>query len=195
MGVIYLDSSLLIGTGSNRACYRHPDDENKCIKVTLQGKLPRRHQNPREFKYYRLLEKRGIDWEQIARCYGWVETNLGMGLVFRRVIAHDGSSLPNLQQACEQGWVERDHLFNELQSLKNWLMKHAIIVSDLKLENMIYVPHNEPGRRIVLVDGVNNRNAIKLANYLFPLARSKMRRVWDRFSRRLLNEGMIRDRV
>lgn len=80
--MIVLTEDLFIGRGYERACYRHPMDRNLCIKVSETGRIPRKQQNPVEFKYHKKLAARNIDWSHIARCHGWIETDKGKGLVF-----------------------------------------------------------------------------------------------------------------
>ena len=70
--MLTLKSSSLIGKGLRRECYFHPEDETKCIKVIVAGD---HKETLREQSYYRLLEKRHISWEMLARFYGNVETN------------------------------------------------------------------------------------------------------------------------
>jgi len=174
---LHLDESLLIGAGSHRKCYQHPSNPALCIKITINSSCTRRHQNPREYAYYQLLEKRGIDWRRIARCHGWVQTNLGRGLMFDHIRGPDGQTLPNLEEQLKQGILNHEMLRHELWQLREWLIRNAVIVCDLQLANMVLIPQRRPGEKLVLVDGVNNRNLIKIANYLPPLARSKMRRI------------------
>ena len=79
MGVIRLNRSLLIGKGSSRVCYRHPEDEGKCVKVERHVD---RSVTAEELCRYRRLQKRGISWGNLARYHGDVETDQGPGAVF-----------------------------------------------------------------------------------------------------------------
>lgn len=98
------------GRGSHRAVYRHPDSSDLCIKVMTEDwrdawkrrrapwyvKLLRPkwyfHENLSEHRFAQQTEKRvGKEaWEFLPRCHGFVETDLGDGLVVGLVQDHDG---------------------------------------------------------------------------------------------------------
>ena len=52
--MVTLDKSNLAGKGLHRECYKHPENENLCIKVTVHGN---NIETLREMKYYKHLEK------------------------------------------------------------------------------------------------------------------------------------------
>ena len=159
-----------------------------CIKIVAEATNSRRNQNKREHAYYKKLADKNIDWKHIASCHGWVKTNLGKGLVFDLVADHDNAPLPNLQEQLEEKNIDKEKLKFELKMLKKWIFEHAIIVADLKPENMIYISHKPKGQRLILVDGVNDRNFIKLFNRIPYIARMKMNRIWERFTTQHLSK-------
>ncbi len=183
-----LNQSLFVARGRQRECYVHPEDPDLCIKVTVQTRSKWREQNPREFKYYKFLEQRGIDWKRIAPCSGWVETDKGQGLVFGLIRDRNGQICKDLQFLIDNNIITSEEIEFELASLRNWLLDNAIIVCDLKPANLVYNPDNEAGQRLVLVDGVNNRNFIKTADSVESLARNKIKRVWKRFEHKHLQD-------
>ncbi|MFO7813069.1 MAG: YrbL family protein, partial [Pelovirga sp.] len=183
-----LTESLFVARGRQRECYVHPDDPDLCIKVTVQTRSKWREQNPREFKYYKLLEQRGIDWNRIAPCSGWVKTDKGQGLVFGLIRDRNGQICKNLQFLIDNNILTNEEIEFELTCLRNWLLDNAIIVCDLKPANIVYNPDNDPGHRLVLVDGVNNRDFIKTADFVKSLARNKIKRVWKRFEHKHLQD-------
>lgn len=144
-GTLKLNNKLFIGSGSQRHCYRHPEHDHLCIKIVAEATNSRRNQNKREHAYYKKLADKNIDWKHIASCHGWVKTNLGKGLVFDLVADHDNAPLPNLQEQLEEKNIDKEKLKFELKMLKKWIFEHAIIVADLKPENMIYISHKPKG--------------------------------------------------
>ena len=180
MDVIHLNEDLFIGKGTQRRCYRHPENKDICIKIKVSNSHPRRDQNVREYKYYKILEKRGIDWTHAAKCHGWVNTNIGRGLMFEHICDSGGNSLSHVKAQLDSNQVSSDEVCHELERLKDWIFKHGIIIPDLKLENMIYDQQRPLGKRLIIVDGISNRNAITLASHMKMLARYKMRKVWQR---------------
>jgi hypothetical protein len=178
--VIHLGEDLYIGKGTHRKCYCHPRNKEICIKIKVSNSHPRRDQNVREYKYYKILENRKVDWAHAAKCLGWVDTNLGRGLMFEHICDSDGNSLPNVKAILNSSKVSETEICYELQYIKNWIFEYGVIVADLKLENMIYDRSRPRGKRIVIIDGISNRNAITVASYIKLLATYKMRKVWGR---------------
>lgn len=35
LDMVHITDDLFLGKGGHRACYRHPDDQSKCIKIIL----------------------------------------------------------------------------------------------------------------------------------------------------------------
>ena len=87
---IELNNELLIGKGTRRSCYQHPDDASLCIKISTGTPNGIKQQN-RESHYYRAMEKRGVDFRHLARYEGSIETNLGTGHLYECIKDHDGS--------------------------------------------------------------------------------------------------------
>lgn len=183
---IIIDPSLFVGRGAQRECYIHPHNPGLCLKITVRTRSKWREQNPREYRYYRSLEARGIDWSRIARCYGWAATDKGDALVFQLVATDNGEVCKDLQFYLDRGLLDVEEILHELNMLKEWLLGNAVIICDLKPANIVYHPERPRGQRLIFIDGVNNRNFLKLANVIKPLARSKMKRVWKRFEQRYL---------
>jgi len=86
--------------GDHRPCYNHPDDQSLCIEVNRQGKAEALKANSPFYKKrrsvasfddnqikYRAFQQPAIArntpkiWRHIPRCYGWLKTDIGPGLV------------------------------------------------------------------------------------------------------------------
>lgn len=101
--MIFLHKSDLLGEGTARLVYQHPDDGRKCIKVVTHQKLllkkkhrgirgfllPLSYFDPTRFEthFFQKLDARRDDeiFRYLPRCYGSVSTNLGSGMTFDRV--------------------------------------------------------------------------------------------------------------
>lgn len=55
--MIDLSDAHLLGKGSSRECYVHPEDDSKCVKVTYSAN---RGITLEEMKHYRRYVRRGI---------------------------------------------------------------------------------------------------------------------------------------
>lgn len=183
---VQLSEKYYIGEGKQRQCYQHPEIPELCVKVTVKATSKRRDQSLRELIYYKLLEKRGVSWDRIAKCYGWIQTNLGRGLVFELIRDKKNQPLPNLEEQLKANNIDKEEVSHELKSLKKWIIRSSIIVADLRPANIVYNPDRPKGKRLILVDGVSNRNLFKLASHIPCMARNKMKRTWKRFCKKHL---------
>ena len=86
--MVVLNEKQFIGKGSERACYIDPRDENKVIKV-VHVTISLNNQNELDYIYMKYLIKKNSDLSLLPRCYGYVDTNLGQGLIFDRIIDFD----------------------------------------------------------------------------------------------------------
>ena len=74
-----LDKTALIGKGYYRFYYRHPDNSGLCIKIPM---TPDDEEHMREQACYRLLLRRNVSFEMVAKFHGDVEANFGTGAIF-----------------------------------------------------------------------------------------------------------------
>lgn len=177
-----------IGNGTNRACYQHPDDESKCVKVTISDDFT---ESNREKKYYTLLERRGISWEMVARYYGTVETDMGEGLVFDLIRDADGTvSKPLVHYfATESLTAELEDPIGKFHALKHYLVEQKIIVKDLGIYNILYqkLGSENDGGKFMIIDGVTNNDFLPFATYIDYFAVKKIQRRWERFAQKFRN--------
>ena len=179
--MLTLESSSLIGRGLRRECYFHPEDGNKCIKVVVAGD---HEETVREQSYYRLLEKRNISWQMLARFYGNVETNRGEGAVFELIRDYNKEVSKTLGQyfsANNKTDLDYQDLSRTLPLLKQYLLKWKIVTMALKPQNIVYKKINESEGILVVIDNIGNSDFIPICNYVNWMAAQKIRRKWQRF--------------
>jgi hypothetical protein len=179
--MLTLESSSLIGRGLRRECYFHPEDGNKCIKVVVAGD---HKETVREQSYYRLLEKRNISWQMLARFYGKVETNRGEGAVFELIRDYNKEVSKTLEQyfsANNETDLNYQDLSRTLPLLKQYLLKWKIVTIALKPQNIVYKKINESEGILVVIDNIGNSDFILICNYVNWMAAQKIRRKWQRF--------------
>lgn len=183
-----LSNAIMIGSGTERDCYKHPHNPMLCIKVNNGKVLPNKKryakQSQTEYSYYQRLQKRHVQPTCIPKCYGWVETNRGRGLVFDFILNEDGTAAPRLIAALDQGLLSAEQAKELLWDLKQRMLKELIIPSDLHLDNIL-LQHRQSQPRLVLVDGIGNRNIIKITEQIPVLGRMKIERHWVRLWQRL----------
>lgn len=179
-----------IGKGKERACYIHPEDPRKAIKIST-GKVSA--QSRREIKFYRKLQKRGgIVDEHIPKFYGLCETNLGQGIVVDLIRNYDGEISRPLYWYLAQGFpIEEFEPY--LDELKQSFLQNLIIFNhDLAISNLLVQKSSAVKVRLVAIDGLGDVIALDWLD-IFPfLVRRKIRRRWARFIARVYRTQVVR---
>ncbi len=155
-----LPDALQFSRGRHRACFVHPLDATKCIKVMLPNRAL--DQGVVEHDYHRYLQRRRTPLQHIAACHGWADTSRGPGLVFDRVYAGPGSGAEsvNLEVAILSNLIDAPAADAALLDLERYLFTHRILWSDENPKNICVVLH--PSVRFVIVDGLGGRRAVNL---------------------------------
>lgn len=198
--------------GGHRLCFEHPLDRQRCIKVRrpdypLQA-LRRSKGFPRNLKplsafddnaeEYRVLtgfaQRLGEPvWHHVSRCHGFVDTDLGPGLVSELIRNPDGAIAPTLKWYLWQRGPEED-LMQASQALIRCWRELRVPSRELLLHNIV-VQSNAAGRvqRLVVIDGLGS--PLLLPFHWLPPGRQKARveRVIARFRQRLQDLAALRD--
>ena len=183
-----LRDDLLIGHGSQRSCYAHPADRQRCIKVPKHPAHPEAQQaNLVDWHYARSLDRRGVSHAHRARIYGWAPTTQADGLVVERICNDDGTPAIKLQHALKYGIVQRDEAEALLGELRHWVLTNHIAVHDLSPGNLL-VKQTSAGNTLVLIDGIGGQKIkLKFLLYLYSprFARAITRRRWPAFEKKI----------
>ena len=176
---VSLSSKHFVAEGTDRRCYRHPDDPNYCIKVLLPERRSGRFW--REINYYKSLQHRGVEFSHLAEFHGLIDTSLGKGAIFELVLDADGQVSKSLDYYLAR---ENEH-FNsraimEFETLKQYFYAQWIVFHDLNPTNILVKQLGLDKFRLIVIDGVGHNHFIPLANYSRSLARRKLTRVWNR---------------
>jgi hypothetical protein len=173
-----LDGAKKVGEGYHRDVYISPLDVGRCVKVP---KLPKDEIDNRiDFIYTSHLERRGVPFDFIPRCHGWIETSRGRGLVFDRITNPDGGSCESFQAYLMDRRMNLADAMPMLERLQKYLMDHAILMADVGLTNLI-VQERAEGQVLFLIDGLGARRLDLqfLLNRSIPaLGRRRTRRKW-----------------
>lgn len=178
---IELNNSYLVNKGTNRACYIHPNDNNKCIKITFSGN---HKETNREIKYYNFLKKRGVSWEMLALYYGNIDTNLGEGECVELIRDYDGNVSKDLDKYIFNGNLNEDipNLVDLLSELKNYLYKEKIYVKDLNPVNIAYKRTSEQEGKLIIIDGLAHSNYIPFSMKIDSYVLKKVDSSWKNLS-------------
>ncbi|WP_158224651.1 YrbL family protein [Agaribacterium haliotis] len=173
-----------VGQGKERACYVHPDDSSKAVKVLLGDEST---QMQREIRIYEYLNKnKAVPYKRIPAYYGTVETNLGTGYVFDLVRDADGQVSKSLKWYLQHGSSPKDFK-RQLKNLRRYFLKYKVIFNHDMYEGNILVRITKKGRRkLVVIDGLGEVTFVQWPNRFGFFAKRKIMRRWQRFYRRLL---------
>lgn len=172
-----------IGAGTEKACYVHPYEDNKVVKVPV-GKV--RLQTEREIRYYKKLQKRrNISYTHMPEFYGVVKTNLGKGYVVDMVRDYDGEISKSLEWYLRNGYTLSD-FSAQLADLKSYFLDYSVIFNNDICEVNLLVKRLSPEQmQLVIIDGIGEVVFIQWPNKFYTFLRLKIERRWNRFLRRL----------
>lgn len=174
-----LDQELLIGTGTMRSCYQHPNNSSLCIKISTGTPNSIRQQN-RESQYYRAMEKRGVDFRHLAHYEGVVETNLGTGHIYECIKDHDGAFSKSLNYYLNKHKSQQADLMSKFSKLEGYLLDNGILFNDLSGLNIICQKDELGELTLMIIDGVGEVIIFTFLN-AFKFHRNRtIRRRWQR---------------
>ena len=174
-----LPPRLFVAEGTDRKCFRHPDDERLCIKVLHPDTRPGRFW--RELRYYRRLQRRGVDFDHLTGFRGLVATDQGRGAVFDLVLDDDGRISRSLAHYLALNDPAFNHwIVDEIERLKQYFFDQWIVFHDLNPTNILVRRLGYDSYSLVVIDGIGHNHFLPLASYSARLARKKIVRVWNR---------------
>jgi len=177
--MIHLDTAKKIGSGTIRDCYLSPLDDNKVIKVIMSHKRSDQKANLQEWKHYNYLIKKHGEIACIPKCYGFVETSLGTGLMSECIRDYNGSISKTLQQFVALETYNKDALFKSLDSFCKILIERNIQLFDINLGNIVINILENKNYKPVSIDlkgRYNNCEFIPLSTYVPFLSKKKLQR-------------------
>lgn len=191
--------------GLFRACYPHPDQQDKCVKIALKDHpLPKRAKlidlkeptdpNLRELFAYKKLKARGVPVEsRFPAVHDLVDTDLGQGLLVDRIDAALPEGALTLRDYIEKGVrgeLTPDRLMAELRSFADFCVRHSVFASCDEWHNLYFVRKGADYHCMAFDLKLRlNREFIPFSS-VFPFAlRHKIRR---RFNRMIAEvEGLL----
>ena len=175
---------MLIGRGRDRACYFHPLDQNKCIKVSI---VDNDKQSRREPSYYKKLQADNISWDAISKYHGKVDTNLGDGLVFDIVQDFDGATSKAISYYLDHNLIDQEILTEILLNIKNYLFTNNVLTRDISPNNLLFKRSSEKIGKLIIIDGLGNAELLPISSYFNYFTQRKINRKW----RSLINKMQL----
>jgi hypothetical protein len=171
-----------VGKGKERACFTHPDDAQKAIKISF-GDVS--EQSRREIKFYQKLQRRGGSDPHIPTFYGLCESNRGQGIVVDMIRDQDGEISKPLNWYLAEGYPIED-FEPYLDELKQSFLHNLIIFNhDMTVGNLLFQKVSASAARLVAIDGLGDVVALDWLDVFPFLVRRKISRRWSRFIARV----------
>lgn len=179
--MIELNESLLLGTGGERLVYINPNDKSKVIKILKSNLSKHNFQNELEFKYYNFLLSESRDFSHITKYFGYVDTNLGKGLMFERVVDFDGKDSKSFKYYLKNNILTLAQEKYLLDELKKYLEDNEILFIDCNTQNIFCKRLTDNKYTLIICDGLGaRRDNIKLELYMKSrlYTKYKIRKQW-----------------
>jgi len=184
-----LNDTDFLAKGSERACYTHPQDKDKAIKLSYEQNIGRDKQSNIEIKYYEELIKKDIDWKHLPKYYGEITTNQGNGFIIEMIRDYDGQVSKSFAYYLNNNGLEP--YTNMILEYKNFFLKHHIIFNyGMMPKNILIRKNSETEAHLVLIDGLGDITYFTFPNKIPFLARKKIIRRWNKFVHKYLNKNI-----
>jgi len=189
-----------LASGSTRAVYVHPEDQDLLIKVMRADIIEKRYGTGRPWYKRQRRYRHFISYlrevrEEIAlraqcggrhpkclqKVVGFVETDLGLGLVVEAVRAKGGALAVPLPTLISEGRFD-GQARAALDDCLAELLELPVVIGDLHGANLVYAWSEEHGNHFVLIDGVGCKTLIPV---------NRLSRIINRYSKRRMFERLM----
>ncbi len=177
---IALSKAVPVASGAIRDVYRHPGDPALLIKVVRSSTIDlkfgsgRRWHKLKKRRYRHLIGTLREVREQIAlqaeglahpsflqKIIGFVETDIGPGLVVNAVLGRDGDYAPTLGRLIQTGRYD-DVAVQAFERFIDEVIASVVIIADLHPNNLVYAHTPERGYHFVMIDGIGFKTLIPI---------------------------------
>lgn len=177
--ILKLSHNLLIGTGRDRICYRHPENPDLCIKVSPRDSK----QSDNEVRYYHHLKRRNINSPYVAQYFGTIETNLGKGEIFELIKDDDGNISESIKHHIDTKNITLTEAKKMIQVIYDDFKCHRILTRDMSGTNIVIRKQN--GKNYpVLIDGLGDGMLIWRHHFNF-LVEKKLKQECSKIIKRI----------
>ncbi|MBR2773658.1 MAG: hypothetical protein IKD73_01555 [Selenomonadaceae bacterium] len=180
MSKLTINEELFIGSGGHQATYIHPIDATKCIKIPHSkddGDVRK------EMRYRRMCAAKLKQSRLVTEFFGTVETNLGLGYVFERVLDYDGKTSLDMKKflpTTKPDAQTLQRIWTVLLNFKSDFLRESIAIVDTDIENFMVQEHAPGAYRVRIVDNIGTPVLIPLVYWFDFAAAWKAKRYWNR---------------
>ncbi len=178
--MITLDDNLLVGQGTLRACYLHPQDETLIIKVGRPDRNGGIDANRKEFLSYQKIRQRHEKLEHISHCHGFIETDRGQGLACDCIRDSSGGISQTIWDiVVYDDDCDIDNILEVARTLCDYLIAHDLFLFDINLKNIVRKKRRDNNYRAYAIDlkgPYDNKEFLQLSSRITFLGRKKLKR-------------------
>jgi hypothetical protein len=178
--MITLDDNLLVGQGTLRACYLHPQDETLIIKVGRPDRNGGTDANRKEFLSYQKIRQRHEKLEHISHCHGFIETDRGQGLACDCIRDSSGGISQTIWDiVVYDDDCDIDNILEVARTLCDYLIAHDLFLFDINLKNIVLRKRRDNDYQAYAIDlkgPYDNKEFLQLSSRITFLGRKKLKR-------------------
>lgn len=175
-----------IAEGVYQKCYKHPDNDDLCVKISKQNIEETRVSY--EINYWKKISKKKIkknDYQFFSKYHGTIETNLGTGHVFdliKNETTNETSKTLAYYLLNPTQEISDELLKAEFKKLIQFMVKYKVIANDIRAKNICCKILKNKTIQLIHVDGVGHRDFIPLVDWFSCLAKKKIERRLIKFN-------------
>ena len=180
MSILEIKKELFIGAGGHNATYIHPIDKTKCIKIPHD---PNDGDVKKEMRYRKMCAKKLAKSRLVTEFFGTIETNLGLGYVFERVLDYNGQTSKDLRDFLPKTKPDAQTLqriWTILLNFKSDFLRENIAIVDTDIENFMVQEPTKGSFRVRIVDNIGTPVLIPLVYWFDFAAAWKAKRYWNK---------------
>lgn len=195
----------LLGQGTQKLVYEHPNDSNKIIKVmrpehaTFDGGRSKQHKlrAHRSQGIYRQFRRELLQYLQLCKnnynelrftfpietVYGFIATNQGLGLVTEKVISPTSFPLTLSDMITQNKFtanhaIALDHFFNDCCNLH-------VVYGEVNIAGIMYTEQRQGFPEFILVDGIGEKLLIPFRSMSKTINTRNIRKVERNIKRQI----------
>jgi len=195
--MVLVENLKLLGQGTQKTVYEHPDDYNKAIKVmkpkhaTANGGRAGQHylRAHRSQGIYRQFRRELLQYLQLCKnnysnqnltfpvetIYGFIATDQGLGLITEKVISPNDSPLTLYELATENTFSDK-HAKALGQFFDDCCELH-IVFGEVNIAGIMYTEQRQDFPEFVLVDGIGEKLLIPFRAMSRSINSRKIRKI------------------
>ncbi len=177
---VELHDGLIISSGRERICFRHPESDAYIIKIERRKGIRRGSMNQEELKGYRQLQKDTADLSFISHCHGFVDTSRGRGLLCDCIRDHDNAVSKTIWDIIvHEENCDIDAVLDAAAKFCDFLITGRIWLFDLNLKNIALKRLADGSFKPYVIDlkgRSENMELIPLSRYIDYFSLKKLQR-------------------